>query len=196
LYGRVVSIRRLVLPLVAVSAAVALLAGCADDPAPPPTTSAPVDAATSSAPGPAPTGTASTAGAVPPVLAFTARTVSGAEFNGATLAGRPTVLWFWAPWCPTCAGQAKGVKATAEQLVGKVNVVGVGGLDNEEAMRRFIGQWKLDGVTHLSDESGVVWKKFAVTSQSTFVLLDSRGTVVHKGVLKGDDLLGRAGALT
>ena len=98
--------------------------------------------------------------------------------------------------CPTCAGQAKGVKATAEQLAGKVNVVGVGGLDDEEAMRRFIGEWKLDGVPHLSDEAGVVWKKFAVTSQSTFVLLDSRGAVVHKGVLKGDDLLGRASALT
>ena len=194
-----VVIRRLVLPLVAVFAAVALLAGCADDPAPraaPPATS---DAAKSSATGPAPSAVVSTGsatGAVPSTLAFTARTVTGAEFNGATLAGRPAVLWFWAPWCPTCAGQAKGVKATAEQLAGKVNVVGVGGLDDETAMRRFIGEWKLDGVPHLSDESGVVWKKFAVTSQSTFVLLDSRGAVVHKGVLRGDELLGRASALT
>jgi peroxiredoxin len=184
-------IRRLVLPLVAVSAAVALLAGCAGDPPPaaePPVATGPASADVEPA--------ASAAGAVPATLAFTARTVSGAEFNGATLAGRPTVLWFWAPWCPTCAGQAKGVKATAEQLAGKVNVVGVGGLDDEAAMRRFIGEWKLDEVPHLSDESGVVWKKFAVTSQSTFVLLDSRGAVVHKGVLKGDEVLGRAGALT
>ncbi|MET8153775.1 peroxiredoxin family protein [Actinoplanes sp. NPDC049668] len=179
------------------SAAVALLAGCVDDPAPPAAPPATVDAARSSTTGPAATGTAPSAtGAVPSTLAFTARTVSGAEFDGATLAGRPTVLWFWAPWCPTCAGQAKGVKATAEQLAGKVNVVGVGGLDDESAMRRFIGEWKLDGVPHLSDEAGAVWRKFAVTSQSTFVLLDSRGAVVHKGVLNGDDLLGRASALT
>jgi len=41
-----------------------------------------------------------------------------------------------------------------------------------------------------------VWKKFAVTSQSTFVLVDSRGGVVYKGVLKGEDILARAGALT
>jgi peroxiredoxin len=187
-----VLVRRLVLPLAAV---LALLAGCATDASP---------SRTADTPGPATAGAASTGadpaasttGGVPSTLAFTARTVSGAEFDGATLAGRPTVLWFWAPWCPTCAGQAKGVKATAEQLAGKVNVVGVGGLDDETAMRRFITEWKLDGVQHLSDEAGVVWKKFAVTSQSTFVLLDSRGTVVFKGVLKGDDLLGRAGALT
>lgn len=148
------------------------------------------------APGTAAAATAAPTSAVPSTLTFTARTVGGADFNGATLAGKPVVLWFWAPWCPTCAGQAKGVKATAEQLAGRVNVVGVGGLDDEPAMRRFITEWKLDAVPHLSDEAGAVWKKFGVTSQSTFVLLDSRGTVVHKGVLRGDDLPGRAAALT
>jgi peroxiredoxin len=188
-----VFLHRLVLPLVAALAAVTFVAGCAGDA----TSSGSIDAPSSPATGPESAGPAPTAtGAVPSALAFTARTVGGAEFSGATLAGRPTVLWFWAPWCPTCAGQAKGVKATAEQLAGKVNVVGVGGLDDEAAMRRFITEWKLDAVPHLSDESGVVWKKFAVTSQSTFVLLDSSGTVVHKGVLKGDDLLGRAAALS
>jgi peroxiredoxin len=186
--------RRLVLPLVAV---LTFLAGCGPDGSPSGTADAPQSsspAAASSDAGPTASGSAS--GTVPSTLTFTSRTVAGADFDGATLAGRPTVLWFWAPWCPTCAGQAKGVKTTAEQLAGKVNVVGVGGLDDEAAMKRFIGQWKLDGVPHLSDEAGVVWKKFGVTSQSTFVLLDSRGAVVHKGVLQGDDLLGRAGALT
>lgn len=186
------SSRRLILPLVVV---LTLLAGCGTGASPSGTPGAQgpsTPPASSAGTGP----TASATGAVPSALAFTARTVGGAEFDGATLAGRPTVLWFWAPWCPTCAGQAKGVKATAEQLAGKVNVVGVGGLDDEAAMKRFIGQWKLDGVPHLSDEAGVVWKKFGVTSQSTFVLLDSSGAVAHKGVLKGDDLVGRAGALT
>jgi peroxiredoxin len=189
-----VVVRRLILPLIAV---LAFLAGCGTGADPSggagAAGSATAGAASTSA---APAASATGTGTVPSTLAFTARTVGGAAFDGATLAGRPTVLWFWAPWCPTCAGQAKGVKATAEQLAGKVNVVGVGGLDDETAMRRFIGEWKLDGMTHLSDEAGVVWKKFGVTSQSTFVLLDSRGAVVHKGVLKGDDILGRAGALT
>lgn len=184
-------LRRLAVSVVAAVVVLTGAAACGDG------TSS--DAAGPVSPPAAPPVTSAASGAspaVPSTLTFTARTVGGAAFDGATLAGRPTVLWFWAPWCPTCAGQAKGVKTTAEQLTGKVNVVGVGGLDDEAAMRRFISQWKLDAVPHLSDEAGTVWKKLGVTSQSTFVLLDSRGAVVHKGVLTGDDLPGRAAALS
>ena len=188
--------RRFAASLSAAIAALAAAAGCVDGTSTGPAAQAPsVSAAVQSTAAPA-TATSGASAAAPQTLAFTARTVDGKEFNGATLAGKPVVLWFWAPWCPTCASQAKGVKATAEQLAGKVNVVGVGGLDDEPAMRRFIGEWKLDAVPHLSDEAGTVWKKFGVTSQSTFVLLDSRGTVVHKGVLRGEDLAGRAATLT
>src|SRR3712207_8342970 len=31
------------------------------------------------------------------VLAFTGRTLDGAAFDAAALAGRPALLWFWAP---------------------------------------------------------------------------------------------------
>ena len=31
-------------------------------------------------------------------LDFNATTVSGDPFDGASLDGKPTVLWFWAPW--------------------------------------------------------------------------------------------------
>ncbi|MDH2393959.1 redoxin family protein, partial [Streptomyces sp. HNM0663] len=32
--------------------------------------------------------------------------MDGKPFDAKTLAGKPAVLWFWAPWCPTCKGQA------------------------------------------------------------------------------------------
>ena len=38
------------------------------------------------------------ADSVPKNLDFSGTTVSGDEFQGASLAGRPTLLWFWAPW--------------------------------------------------------------------------------------------------
>lgn len=38
---------------------------------------------------------------------FTVATLDGATFDGRSLAGKPALLWFWAPWCPTCLGQAK-----------------------------------------------------------------------------------------
>ena len=39
-------------------------------------------------------------------LQFTATTLSGAPFNGASLQGKPAVLWFWAPRCPFCNAEA------------------------------------------------------------------------------------------
>ena len=34
---------------------------------------------------------------VPDILSFTAPLVGGGEIDARTLAGKPTVLWFWAP---------------------------------------------------------------------------------------------------
>lgn len=41
-------------------------------------------------------------------LNFTATTLGGAPFNGASLQGKPAVLWFWTPWCPYCNAEAPG----------------------------------------------------------------------------------------
>ncbi len=121
-------------------------------------------------------------------LDFTATTLDGATFEGATLAGEPALLWFWAPWCPTCAGQADHISEVADTYAGKVNVVGVVGLDQADAMRTFVEDRGVDNFVHLSDEAGVVWQRFGITSQSTYVVLDADGVVVAQGVLSEDDL--------
>ena len=61
---------------------------------------------------------------VPAVLTFRATTVDGTAFAGAELAGKKTVLWFWAPWCTVCARAAAGVKDAAAALGPDVRVVG------------------------------------------------------------------------
>jgi thiol-disulfide isomerase/thioredoxin len=121
-------------------------------------------------------------------LDFTATTLDGATFEGASLAGKPALLWFWAPWCPTCAGQADHVSEVAAEYAGQVNVVGVGGLDQAAAMRTFVEDRGVGGFVHLSDESGEVWQRFGITSQSTYVVLDAAGVVVAEGVLSEGEL--------
>ncbi len=130
-------------------------------------------------------------------LDFTVATLDGATFEGASLAGRPAVLWFWAPWCPTCASQAPQVTDLAASYSGRAAVVGVAGLDKTAAMREFVARTKATGFPHLADEQGVVWKRFGVTAQSTFAVLDAKGTVVADGHLKSEELrahLDRLGA--
>jgi thiol-disulfide isomerase/thioredoxin len=114
-------------------------------------------------------------------LAFTAEGLDGSSFDGEMLAGRPAVLWFWAPWCPTCRAQAPGVSRLAEQYDGQVSVVGVGGLADAGDIRDFAEQ--VDGPTHLVDPDGEVWRHFGVTAQSTYLVLDADGGVVAEGYL-------------
>jgi thiol-disulfide isomerase/thioredoxin len=141
----------------------------------------------------APTGAADAAAgdraAAPrPDLNFTVATLGGGSFDGRSLAGKPAALWFWAPWCPTCAVEAPHVRQIADQYAGKITVVGVAGLDEVAAMHRFVDLTNVDNITHLADEQGVVWRRFGVTAQSTYVLLDASGTIVHRGYLDEDDL--------
>lgn len=114
--------------------------------------------------------------AVPEVLTFTASTSEGRAFKGASLAGEPVLLWFWAPWCAQCRSQIPDVRGIARDFDGRVKVVGVGSLDDAGAIRGFADE--VPGVTHLVDEDGSVWRRFGILEQSSFVLLDAAGKQV------------------
>jgi thiol-disulfide isomerase/thioredoxin len=124
---------------------------------------------------------------VPAALAFQGRTLDGAAFDAATLAGRPAVLWFWAPWCATCAGQASTVTDAIAQYGNRLGILGIAGLGDNKAMHDFVHDLDTGSVTNLDDSAGAVWRKFKITEQSTFVLLDRQGTVVHSGYLDDVD---------
>ncbi len=121
-------------------------------------------------------------------LAFTGETLGGATFDGAQLEGKPAVLWFWAPWCPTCRAQAPAVSELATTYSGEVSVVGVGGLADEADIRDYADG--VEGPTHLIDPDGVLWRHFKVTAQSTYVVVDADGTLVTEGYLD-DGVLAR-----
>ncbi|MDG4766321.1 redoxin domain-containing protein [Solwaraspora sp. WMMD406] len=120
---------------------------------------------------------------LPAYLTFTAPTLDDATFDGRSLAGRPAVLWFWAPWCAMCAGQASSVASVADEYGGRLSVVGVAGLGEEAAMRDFVEEFDLYGFPHLRDTDGAVWREFEITEQSWYVFLDADGTMVHRGWL-------------
>lgn len=126
-----------------------------------------------------------TAGSETADLNFTATTLEGSTFSGESLAGKPAVLWFWAPWCPTCRAQAPAVSDIAQQYDGQVAVVGVGGAavasEIEEVAR------DIEGPIQLIDEPGEVWQHFKITAQSTYLIVDADGSVVTDGQFLSDD---------
>ncbi|MGA8255598.1 MAG: redoxin domain-containing protein [Nocardioides sp.] len=124
---------------------------------------------------------------VPDVLDFEATTVSGDAFEGASVAGRPVVLWFWAPWCAVCRSQVPDVTDLAETYGEDVAFVGVGGLDSSDAIQSFADE--VPGLTHLSDPDGELYQRFGISEQSSFVVLDAAGAESLRTGYSDDDAL-------
>jgi peroxiredoxin len=129
-------------------------------------------------------------------LAFTATTVDGKPFDGRSLRGKPVVLWFWAAWCPVCAGEAPAVAKAAAANPG-VSFVGVSALDQLPAMRKFVTDRGVGGFTNLADPDAAIWKRFGVTSQPAHAFIDASGAVtVVPGALSYQELTDKINVIT
>ncbi|WP_165985236.1 redoxin domain-containing protein [Streptomyces sp. YIM 98790] len=176
--------------LAASAAALLVLAACgSDDPAEPGSgAGAPSSATGGTQPDEQPQ--------VPAELDFSTTTVTGEDFEGASLAGSPAVLWFWAPWCAVCAGEAAGVRAAQEEWGEQITFVGIPGKGSPEDDLKFVTDHHLDGFEHARDTDGLVWSGFGVVSQPAFAFLDADGSIeTVPGALDEAELDARLAAL-
>ena len=131
-------------------------------------------------------------------LQFTATTLSGAPFNGASLQGKPAVLWFWTPWCPFCNAEAPGVSQVAAANPG-VTFVGVAAHSDVGAMQSFVSKYNLN-FTNLNDSDGSIWARYNVPWQPAYVFYraDGSSTFVNNptSAMPQQELAGRVAALT
>ena len=131
----------------------------------------------------------STTSNAPAALAFKATTVDGADFNAATLAGKPVVFWFWAPWCTVCRAESPDVAKVAAEFKGKVTFIGIAGLGSVPDMQAFVSETSTGGFTHLADVDGTLWSRFGVVAQPSFVFVTPDGqSQEFTGGLGADDL--------
>jgi thiol-disulfide isomerase/thioredoxin len=107
-------------------------------------------------------------------LNFTGTTLSGASFNGASLQGKPAVLWFWAPWCPFCNAEAPGVSQVSASNP-KVTFVGIAGRSDVGAMQNFVSRYNLN-FTNLNDSDGSLWARYNVPWQPAYVFYRADGS--------------------
>jgi thiol-disulfide isomerase/thioredoxin len=116
-------------------------------------------------------------GAVPAQLRFDAATVDGGHLAGTSLAGRPVVLWFWAPWCPICHGEAPDIARAQQKFGDKVQFVGVAGLGTVAEMRTFVADTRLAAFPHVVDDDGRLWAAFGVDEQPALSFITAGGRV-------------------
>jgi thiol-disulfide isomerase/thioredoxin len=107
---------------------------------------------------------------------FTAAKLGGGELDSASFEGKDTVLWFWAPWCTTCRGEAPNVTAAAAALDGEVQVIGVAGRGEVPDMEDFVSDTDTGSLTHVVDDSGDIWSSYEVAAQPAFAFIDDDGT--------------------
>ncbi|MBY0387172.1 MAG: protein disulfide oxidoreductase [Mycobacterium pseudokansasii] len=174
---------RLLAPLVALVVAVA---GCG-----PASTATPAPAAPSGAAASPPNAHT----LVPAQLQFTATTVDGRQFSGASLFGKPAVLWFWAPWCPVCQREAPTVAKVAAARP-TVAFVGVAAQDQLPAMRQFVDRYQLSAFPQLADTDAAIWARFGVVAQPAFAFVGATGHIdVVEGPLTEPELTKRVTGL-
>ena len=131
-------------------------------------------------------------------LQFAATALSGAPFNGASLQGKPAVLWFWTPWCPFCNAEAPGVSQVAAANP-RVTFVGVAAHMDVGAMQNFVSKYNLN-FTNLNDADGSIWARYNVPWQPAYVFYraDGSSTFVNNptSAMSQQELAGRVAALT
>lgn len=177
--------RRLQATIVIAAAALALAACGSSDTSDEVDTSAQAASTPSASPS-ADAADAPDAAEVPEQLDFSSTTTTGASFEGASLAGQPAVVWFWAPWCHVCQGEAPQVSAAADAT--DVQFLGVAALDSAASMQGFVENYDLD-FTNLADTEAAVWARFGVTSQPAYAFISAAGEVdVVAGSLSAEEL--------
>lgn len=130
-------------------------------------------------------------------LQFTGTTIGGAPFNGASLQGKPAVLWFWTPWCPFCNAEAPGVAQVAAANPG-VAFVGIVAHSDLAAIQGFVSKYHLN-ITTLNDPDGAIWARYDVPWQPAYVFYraDGSSTFVNNttSAMTPDELASRVAAL-
>ena len=134
--------------------------------------------------------------AVPKALTFTGTTLKGERFDAARMAGKPAILWFWAPWCATCASEAQSLGDIHAEYGDRLGILGIAGHGSAGEMDDFVADFELQAIPHLDDSPGKLWKRFGIVQQSWYVMLDADGKQVYKGYLDDLQLTEKVQALT
>ncbi len=111
---------------------------------------------------------------VPSVLVDTVK-IDGESFDASVISGRPTVVWFWAPWCTVCRAEAPNVVEVMSRYDDRVTFIGVAGRGQAAEMRTFVADTETDGLEHLDDSSGAIWEEFGIFTQPSFAFITADG---------------------
>jgi thiol-disulfide isomerase/thioredoxin len=106
------------------------------------------------------------------------------------IAGRPTVLEFWATWCGECEALQPQFDQVQARFGNQVRVIAVA-VGVGQTLRR-VNQHLEDhnpGYPFVWDANGAAVRAYEVPTTSTIVILDREGRVVYTGVDRSQNVI-------
>jgi len=105
-----------------------------------------------------------------------------------TNAGRPTMLFFWATWCPSCKQQIPELETLQKDKGGQVNLVALSVDESQGALERYMGKHPMDVPVYWGSQD--LARKFKVEAIPTLVIFDKTGKQIFSqaGVFPGSML--------
>jgi thiol-disulfide isomerase/thioredoxin len=121
----------------------------------------------------------------PPAPDFSVVTADGGTSSRASLAGRPALLIFWAPWCRVCQRELPRLAEFARSgRPAHLRLLAIGFADTRANVEAFVkARAEAFAFPTAYDEDNRVAEAFQVTATPTLVLLDGAGSIVlvHRG---------------
>ena len=117
-------------------------------------------------------------------------TLDGKEADLAQYVGKtPTVIEFWATWCPNCKELEPTLLEAAKKYGSRVKFVGVAVSVNEspERVKAFVVKHGLPG-DHYFDTKGNATDAYDVPATSYVVVIDKAGKIAYTGLGGKQDL--------
>lgn len=104
--------------------------------------------------------------------------LAAADLNGETLGrpgleGRPTLLYFWATWCPVCRAMQASIRSVAEDHQ-VVTVAQQSGSDAE--LRHYLTLQGL-GIRVVSDPTGAIAERYGLRGVPALFFIDRNGRI-------------------
>jgi cytochrome c biogenesis protein CcdA/thiol-disulfide isomerase/thioredoxin len=129
----------------------------------------------------------------PPVPTQPVTTFDGAQVSLADYGGRPTVVNFWASWCPSCVAELSAAIVPAQERFGdRVDFVGVNLQDEQDEALDLVAD---TGVQFdlVEDVDGELYREFGAIAMPFTAFISADGEVVadHNGALSESALTER-----
>ncbi|GAB2992432.1 TlpA family protein disulfide reductase [Psychrosphaera aestuarii] len=126
---------------------------------------------------------------------YTLTSLKGTEFNSNIFNGKPTIVFFWAPWCSVCKVSMPNLQSFYEENGKDINVVSIAlSYTSKQEVVDIIEKQSLTFTTLLGNDKTAT--DYKIKGFPTYYILDANGKVHAKSMGYSSELGIKARTLT